>query len=269
MNELKRIRELDNEVFEELKEYFPKTVDSNFRKDFPTTAILITMIDSSATFIKNSIFNCCEKDDYYGSKILYRSLIEHFIRFKYLFINWAKNKTDEFSKIYLEYNDAKEILDSLKAKVAEEQLFNPDFKISDWDKIIKSFPNFKNKTLKEIDEETAKYSFKNIVRFLNTEFKKKDNEMSEFLGKLIIDYSRLSSFVHGGMGSYKEIMSSNTDTIRENEYNRICGLTFQMSNSIKLFSLLMYIQTDKHDFTSHYLRLEQILKQIDKANTNT
>ena len=57
-------------------------------------------------------------------------------------------------------------------------------------------------------------------------------------------------------------MSMNTDEKRLTEYKRICGLTFQMSNSIKLFSLLMYVQTDKKDFSLHYLKIDEILKKL-------
>jgi hypothetical protein len=83
--------------------------------------------------------------------------------------------------------------------------------------------------------------------------------MSSFLGQLIIEYSNLSSYVHGGMKSYNEMMLANSNKKREIEYNRICGLTFQMSNSIKLFSLLMYAQTDKEIFSKYYLRVDEIL----------
>ncbi len=54
MNEIDRIRDLDNEVFEELQEYFPKTTTSNFKKEFPVTWHLIGMFDTGSTFIKNS-----------------------------------------------------------------------------------------------------------------------------------------------------------------------------------------------------------------------
>jgi len=263
MDEIERIRELDSEVFEELKEYFPKTFTSNFKKEFSTTMHLVTIFDTGATFIKNSIFDCCETDDYYGAKILYRSLIEHFIRFKFIFINWGKTKSDEFAKNYFECSVAREVIDLVKAMVAEQQLYDSNFKMKEWDEFLKNYPAFKKKTFKEIEDETRKYTFKNIIKFLNDEFNKGENEMSSFLGKLIIDYSRLSSFVHGGMKSYQEMALADSDEIRQKEYNRICGLTFQISNSIKLFTLLMYAQTDREAFTKHYLKLDEIMKRIN------
>jgi hypothetical protein len=91
--------------------------------------------------------------------------------------------------------------------------------------------------------------------------KNNDTFSSDFFGKLIVEYSDLSSFVHGGMKSYQEMMSMNTLDKRQIEYKRICGLAFQMSNSIKLFTLSMYVQTDKKDFSLHYLKIDEILKK--------
>ena len=263
--EIEEIRDLDDIIFEEFQTYFPKTTTSNFSKEFPNTNIIIHFIDISANFIKNSIYDNCETDDYYGIKILYRCLIEHYIRFKFIFTNWIKNKNDDFAKKYLEYNDAREVLDLIRAKISEQQLYDPNYKLKDWDTFLKDHPNFKDKTRKEVEEETRKFSFKNIIGYLNSELKNDETNNSEFFGKLIVDYSDLSSFVHGGMKSYQEMMEMNTEEKRTAEYKRICGLTFQMSNSIKLFSLLMYIQTDKNDFSLHYLKIDPILKKIDKS----
>ncbi|MDP2722224.1 MAG: DUF5677 domain-containing protein [Bacteroidales bacterium] len=264
MNEIERIRELDDDVFEELKIYFPKISASDFIKKFPTTSILMNMFDTSGTLIKNSIYDNCESDNYYGVKILYRSLIEHYFRFQFIFVNWGLSKSDKFAIDYLEYNTAREVLDLIKAKVTEQQLYQSNFKIDDWDMFLKDHPDFINKSRKEVDIESQKVKFNNIIRFLNEEFNKGNKEMSGFLGELIIDYSNLSSYVHGGMTSYREMISHDNFVKREKEYNRIAGLSFQLSNSIKLFSLIMYVQTDRETFSQHYHNLDKILKQINE-----
>ncbi len=260
---IEKIRDLDDEIFEELKLYFLKTTKSNFKKEYPKTNMLMNMFETSGNFIKNSIYDSCETDDYYGAKILFRSLIEHYFRFKHLFVNWCKTKSDTFACDYIEYNEAREVIDLIRAKVSEQQLYEPSFIIEDWDLFLKDHPNFKDKTRKEVETESKKVTFKNIIRFLNEEFKKGNHGMSEFLGKLIIEYSNLSSFVHGGMKSYQEMMSATSDEKRKKEYNRICELSFQLSNSIKLFSLIMYIQTDRESFSQHYLKVDKILKKIN------
>ena len=77
MNEIERIRDLDDEIFEEFQQYFSKIKTSKFSKSYPYTKSLIHIFDTSGNFIKNSIFDISETDDYYGIKILYRSIIEH------------------------------------------------------------------------------------------------------------------------------------------------------------------------------------------------
>ena len=184
-------------------------------------------------------------------------------------MKWGIEKTDSFAKEYLEYSEAREVLDLLRAKISEQQLFDSAYKLNDWDAFLKDHPDFKDKSRKQVEEETKKYTFKNIVRFLNDQFKQGGANFSEFLGKFLIDYSNLSSFVHGGMKSYQEMMLADTEEKRRTEYSRICGLTFQMSASIKLFSLMMYIQTDSEDFTSHYWKLDGIMKRINTEKAST
>lgn len=263
MNEIKRIRDLDDDVFAVFQEYFPLSSDSEFKKAYPTTYVLTTLFDTSTTFIKNCIYDSCETDNYYGAKVLYRSLIEHFLRFKYLFINWVKTKTDDFAIDYKEFADANEILETIRAKVSEYQLYDANFQLKDWTIFLDKHPKFKNKTRKEVEQESKKVTFKNIIRFLNTTLNQGDKNISEFLAKLIIEYSELSSFVHGGMNSHYEMSKSCDEKIREKEYKRMCGLSFQINTSIKLFSLLMMIQTDKDLFTPFYYKLDAILKKIN------
>ena len=162
---IENIRDLDDEIFEEFQSYFPKTTTSVFSKKFTNTNISIQFINVSANFIKNSIYDNCETDDYYGMKILYRCLIEHFIRFKYLYINWLLNKNDDFAKEYLEYSDAREVLDLIRAKISEQQLYDPNYKLKDWDNLLKDHPNFKTKHEKKLRRKQGNTLLKILLDF--------------------------------------------------------------------------------------------------------
>ena len=263
MNDIERIRDLDVDIFEEFQKYAPNVQFSKFVKKYPKTSFIINLYDTSGTFLKNSIFDNCETDDYYGAKILFRCLIEHYMRFHYIFNNWCSTKSDVFANEYYEYNNARELLDLLRAKISEQKLFDPDYKLEDWDAFLKKSPMFKNKTRKEVDFETKKYTFKRIIEYLNNQNKNCETNNSQYYGNLIVEYSNLSSFVHGGISSYHEMSAVNSEEKRQMEYKRICGLSFQMSNNIKLFSLLMYFQTDREKYSTHYLRIDEILKKIN------
>ncbi|PSK90834.1 DUF5677 domain-containing protein [Taibaiella chishuiensis] len=262
MNDIERIRQLDDEIFEEFQKYFEKIESSNFTKLYPKTAIILQLLDIGATFIKNSILDNCETDNYYAVKILYRCLIEHYLKFQFIFTKWGMSKTDDFSAEYLDYSDAREVLDSIKARVSEHQLYDPDYKIANWDSFLTTHPMFKSKTRKQVDIESQKYTFKNVIRFLNEKYTEGKHDLSSHLGKFIIEYSELSSFVHGGTKSYQELMSMQSLSQLEKEYSRISGLALHQSSSIKLFSLLMYIQTDKDLFSKHYFKIDTLIKKL-------
>ena len=260
MSSIETIRDLDDQVFEEFKSYFDKIAQSNFSKNFPTTLHLSNFFTISTNFIKNSIFDCAQNDDLFGTKILFRSQIEHYLRFKFVWFNWINNKSDVEAKRYLDFTNAKEILDSIKAEVDAHKLANPNFKIDSWNKFLNQIPSCKGLSKKEIEEEVQRYTYKSIIRFL----KQIDNKTHEttFFSSLVIEYSKLSSFVHGGRGCHNELVKFNDEFDRHQEYLRICGLSFQMAGTVKLFSLLMLVQTDKHHFEKSYLIIDQIIKRV-------
>jgi hypothetical protein len=79
MNGIEQIRDLDDEIFQEFKLYFNKVLSSRFCTSFPCTVQLSNSFTISSNFIKNPVFDCSETDDFFGVKILFRSLIEHYL----------------------------------------------------------------------------------------------------------------------------------------------------------------------------------------------
>ena len=258
MSSLNKIIDLDNAIFEEFKIYFSKISTSSFSKQYPITLQLSNLFTTSTNFIKESIFNCCENDDLYGIKILFRSLIEHYLRFQLIWFNWVKTQSDIEAKKYLDFTAAREVLDSIKAEIDAFKFSNPDFKVPNWEELLSKFPSCKNLSKKEIEEETLKYTYKNVIKTL----KETDKNENALFKRLIIEYSKLSSFVHGGSGSHQEFLRYRNPIKRKEEYNRICGLSFQMAGVVKLFSLRMFAQTDKDEFESSYLKIDKIIKSL-------
>jgi hypothetical protein len=260
MNNIEKIRDLDEEIFEEFKIYSNKVLFSKFSTRFPSTAQLSNSFTISTNFIKNSIFDCSETDDFFGVKILFRSLIEHYLRFSFIWFNWMKTKSDYDAKRYLDFTHAREVLDTIKADIDSYKLSNPDFKIDNWNELLSQIPSCKNLSKKEIEEETLKYTYKNIIKLLK-EIDEGKKDTTPF-GSLIKEYSKLSSFVHGGSNCHDELLKFHDEEERQQEYNRICSLTFQMAGTVKLFSLLMLVQTDRHDFENSYLNIDRIIKKV-------
>ena len=263
MERLEKIRDLDDLIFEEFQNYFPKTVKSAFSKKYPKTFHVSNLFTVSTNFIKNSVFDCSENDDLFGVKILFRSLIEHYLRFKYVWFNWMKTQNDNISERYLEFTEAREKLDQIKSAIAEHKISNPEFEIESWEKIFEEIPSLKKYSKKEIEKETLKYTYKNIIKILKEIDENTENETT-FFSSLIGEYAKLSSFVHGGAGAHNEMFYFNDESKRKEEYMRICALTYQMAGTVKLFTTLMIVQTDKNEFEKHYLMLDNLLKKINE-----
>ena len=263
MDRIEKIRDLDDLIFAEFQEYFPKTINSNFSRKYPKTFHISNLLTTSTTFIKNSIFDCSETDNLYGIKILFRSLIEHYLRFKYVLFNWMKLKNDSISEKYLEFTEAREKLDYIKSVIAEQKLSDPDVEVKSWQKIFEEIPSLKKYSKKEIEQETLKFTYKKIIKTLKEIDQGSENE-TKFFGSLIREYSELSSFVHGGAGAHQQMFVLNDEIKRRDEYFRICGLAYQIAATVKLFSLLMIVQTDKEEFTGHYLKVDNLLSKVNE-----
>jgi hypothetical protein len=155
---------------------------------------------------------------------------------------------------------AREVLDTIKAEIDSYKLSKPDFKVDNWNELLNQIPSCKNLTKKEIEEETLKYTYKNIIKLLKEiDQGKKDTAL---FGSLINEYSKLSSFVHGGSNCQDDLLKFHNEDERQQEYKRICSLAFQLAGTVKLFSLLMFVQTDRADFENSYLNIEQIIKKV-------
>ena len=266
MTRLNKIRELDNEVFEQFKIYLPKLYESKFQNEHPITFQLFIDFDISTNFIKNSMFTCGEKDEMFGIKILFRSQIEYFLRFKYLFINWVKYQSDDISKKYIQFLNAKELIDYAKAVHSNFQLDNSTLKEIDWKKLLDKFPKLKNYSKQEIELEAAKFSYKNIIRFINNEVFANKSTQNSFLGLLIVEYAELSSYVHGGIKSFENLDKYTDESIRKQEYIRIASIAYQICTSIKMFILTPTLKSEKEEFAPYYHNINSLLNKIEEID---
>lgn len=257
-----KIRDLDDLIFEEFKIYFSEIFKSNFKSDFPNTLRIILNFTTSTNFIKNSIFDGLENDDLFGPKILFRSLIEHYLKFQLIWFKWIKTRTDKYSEEFLNFSTAKEILDNLKAEIDSHKIHNPNIESKSWNEIFEKIPQLKNFTKNDIENKSRETSYKNIIRELKEI--DKDGQETKLFSSLIIEYSKLSSYVHGGILSHDEMIKFGNENLRNEEIERIAGLTFQITATIKLFSLIMFIQNpeDKEKFEKSYLTIDSIMKKL-------
>lgn len=259
---IERIRDLDDELFEIFQQSNGLIVPLLKNSEISKTTELLLMFMTGSNFIKNSIFDCIENDDVYSSKILFRSLIEHFLRFKFISINYLTEKSDLKSEYYYTILEISEYLSLSKSIKAVNKINGIDEQtITEmWAELCEKFPKLKTYDKKEIEEFTRNFSIKNIVGFL-TETVSKSDPKEFLLSKMIIEYSELSSFVHGGIFAYKSCFQYSNEIERQKEQERIAGLTYQLCGTIKYFSYLIFYQFNK-EFGSLFLKTEELIKKV-------
>ena len=266
MKNLKELRDIDDKIFEDFKvatdKYLQKLL---FKSEFPRTAEVCYMFMSGSNFLKNSIFDCAEKEDYYSTSVLFRSIIEHFLRFEYFWFNNAEYKDDSYALKFRTALDFKEKIEIEKSINAIKQLRKIEQKSSDeiWDELISQNNDFEKFSKAEISEFSNSLSIKNIIRFIQKTMKEGGFKSNDFLQKLIIEYTNLSSFVHGGLYAHKKMVTLENDSERQDAIIGICGIALQSATTIKSFSYLTFNQF-MPEFGFHFNKTNELLKEITK-----
>jgi hypothetical protein len=93
--------------------------------------------------------------------------------------------------------------------------------------------------------------------------KKGGFETNTFLQKLIIQYTTMSSFVHGGLFAHKKMVSLENEKERKEALIGICGIALQSATFIKTFNYLTFYQF-MPEFGIHYNNSNEIIKEMNK-----
>lgn len=238
-----KIRDVDDNIFKIIEASLLDLTMEVLKSEYPFTGKALVMLVTKSNFIKNSIFDVCENEDLYSANILYRSLIEHFLRHQYLFLNYAKRKNDDIGIDYYNYCDMGENLDFLKSIKSTNKIFDPEHPdINTWEEISKLDKRFSKISPKELKEKSEQFRYRNIIKFLSSTLSLKDS----MLNKIIPLYSELSSFVHGGpYGENMLFAHGVNEKDRIEKLKNICEMTFEISKGIKLYTYLFAVQINQ------------------------
>lgn len=102
---IENIRDIDEEIFEVMKENFHNSLPTFSRVGFTNVGRAFTTFVTKTNFIKNAVFDLCENDDTYSANILFRSLIEHHLKFMFIFIRHTKEQNDDVGIEYYQFCD--------------------------------------------------------------------------------------------------------------------------------------------------------------------
>lgn len=149
--------------------------------------------------IKNGIHGLCREREVYTAKILYRSLIEHTLRFLYLSFRYVREGNDDAAVEYELFSELSEDMETGKAWQEYSKLIRPDTPKKElWEILRKVNSEFSKYTPKEVEEKVSQFRYKRIIRYAASEMSKARKNLEHPVSRLILEYSELSSFVHGG-----------------------------------------------------------------------
>ena len=234
-----------------------------FESEFKNTAEICFMFMFSSDRLKNSIFDCAEKDDFYSMNVLYRSINEHYLRYEYFWFNNSLHKNDSYALLFRTSLDFNEKLAIENAINSAKKIKNQETKTSEeiWLKLVNSNKEFKKFTKGEIIEFSKKLSIKNIIHYLEKTFNNNGNEKVPFLQNSIIEYTILSSFVHGGFEANRQTVNFGVLEHKEKLYLNICKRTLEIATSIKTSSYLALFQF-MPEFGELYNKTQELKRQI-------
>jgi len=258
---IERLRDLDDQIFTVDQKLAPHIEWLISESPIPKTSQLFIMYITSTNFIKNSIFDCSETEDIYSVKILFRSILEHHLRFQFLFMQFGLVKDDSVSSEYytvLELSEHVDYLKSLQAVRLLKQMETIDLKDM-WDILTSEYPQYKSYDRKNIEETAKKYSTKNIIRFIERTIKISNSNNT--LSNILLEYSELSSFVHGGIFAFNEMKKYSNDEKREEELIRLAAFSLQVATAIKSLSLLIFSIYKKEILEIHF-EINNLMKKI-------
>jgi hypothetical protein len=108
MIDLTAIRKRDYEIHGIVEEFMPLAAEFARVSPIPKTANVFLSFITRTEFIKNGILDLAETENVYAAKILFRSHIEHFLRFQYIWFRVCEEKSDATAEQYSKFSSFKE-----------------------------------------------------------------------------------------------------------------------------------------------------------------
>ena len=238
----------DDAIFEVLQEIrIPDALKCFKKNNFPNTGQVMTTFVTKINFIKTAIFSLCESDNLYATNIVFRSLIEHFLKAQYIFMKWAEDKNDNVGENYNKWYQASELYDYAKSWEAVSKLVNNcKSNVVIEEELYEFWPDLKEKNIKDIKRVADQFKYRSIIKYIHEKVPNHSKSIEEsFLLKIIPRYAELSGFVHGGPSADKEIMSLIDNHERENKLIEIADLTVDMTASINRYLIIMLMNIDR------------------------
>ena len=229
----------------------------------PKTLFVLGSLAGRIDFIAESIFPLDEGQHIYSQRILSRSLIDHFLKHQFIFVEWAKSKDDTCASAYLSYYLWNEELQLSSAYQRQGKLFGGATNAARIDVVRHFHPEAANISEDDIRNHAARFSYKRIIDSLSADiYKTGYTSLDAFLPKILPIYSDLSSIVHGGAFADLIMASLADDNKREAACKAESDLALSISASAKMFTLI-FLSNVNGKYLESLIGYRKLLKQFD------
>lgn len=271
MDNLYEIEEFLEDLAEEIEphlELIPEFLSTLKETDKPLSIFSMTSLFPKIESIRIGIFEVAKIEEYYSLNILYRSLIEHFIKAQYIWMKTVENKNDEIGIDYWVFGRDQENIDYAKALSQSYGLIGitPQKEPVDVLKEMGILSSEKSASL--IRRKTDQFKYKSMTHYVADKINSKETGVAPILGSIFPRYSELSSCVHGGpdsVSSYEHGPARISEILEmatfSSLYTRWSALILFYQYSKKIEPLCQITQRYLHQFTGHIKSSQKVASE--------
>jgi hypothetical protein len=269
---IEQIVEIDDAVFNVLAKDAGNVFLVFKNNNLEQTGKALSLFHAKIGFLKNGIFEQLESGNIYSANVLYRAMIEHYLKAEYILFESVRQGNDSVGSDYYEFADASEKIQLGSAYKRAAEILYPTKSFSNfYESIQEVFPKLKKYSKKEISSQTSKFNYRSIIEYLYDLFyiqKAEQGTEENFLINLIPEYSDLSSYVHGGPAADHALMALGIgdQAKRTDEITNIFYKTIMLSTH---FCSLLYMFAVKYEekYKKPFIELHHELKKLMKLKS--
>lgn len=217
MKNIYDLEEFIEELAEKIEPHLPIVSEFLYNLDStdkPLSIFSVTSLFPKIESIRIGIYELAKIEEYYSLSILFRSLIEHFVKAQYLWLKTLSNENDEVGIDYWLFGQNQEHINYVKALKNSYTLIGIRSKPEPIE-ILKQLGIISNKkSSKQIKKKYGQFLYKNMISYISKKLKTHKTGAAPLLRTMLPRYSELSSWVHGGPES-TYVHGNGTEKIQE------------------------------------------------------
>lgn len=237
----------------EIQTSLPAIIKSLEKTKFKYTSKALLSFIPKSGYLNSAILELSISRNVYAVAILFRSMIEHNFRHLYIYVRALNDDSDDVGKRYYKTLKASEDLDSFTKINNYNKVVYP--KKTEW-----STKGEHNKAIREVGKE---FRIEQIFYYLIANNNNEENKIverfkKEYLLERLVDYTKLSSGVHGG--PFGELALSNLQRDKkgfDKTLHKFASDSFELHYStVKSTYLFAYLMDNK--IQTHYEKIEAL-----------